>query len=135
MRDRHAVELWQLRRRVRGLVIDPGDVLVTSGTTHSLSVLFRALSRIGHSRVAVEDPVWPQVPAAVRAVGLESVPVPVDRDGVTTDRLSELDVQVACVTPAHQFPTGVALAAARRQRLLEWATGSRLVVEDEQKVA
>jgi GntR family transcriptional regulator/MocR family aminotransferase len=118
-------------RRVRGLAVDPADLLITSGTTHSLSVLFRALSRTGQTRVAVEDPGWPRVPAALRTAGLEPVPVPVDADGLTTDRLSALDVQAVCVTPAHQFPTGVAMSAPRRQQLLEWATGSRLVVEDD----
>jgi GntR family transcriptional regulator/MocR family aminotransferase len=118
-------------RRVRGLATDPADLLITSGTTHSLSLLFRALSRNGRSRVAVEDPGWPQVPAALRTAGLEPVPVAVDKNGLTTDRLSALEVQAVCVTPAHQFPTGVALAAPRRQQLLEWATGPRLVVEDD----
>lgn len=117
--------------RLRGLTTDPADVLITSGTTHSLSVVFRALGHAGYSHVAVEDPGWPRVPAAVEAAGLEPVPIPVDKDGLTTDRLSGLDVQVVSVTPAHQFPTGVALAASRRQQLLEWATGSRLVVEDD----
>ncbi len=118
-------------RRVRGLATDPTDLLITSGTTRSLSVLFRALARNGPSRVAVEDPGWPQVPAALRTAGLEPVPVPVDTDGLTTDPLCALEVQAVCVTPAHQFPTGVALAAPRRQQLLEWATGSRLVIEDD----
>lgn len=117
--------------RVRGIVTDPADVQITSGTTHGLSVLFQAIARTGHRRVAVEDPGWPRVPAAVRAAGLHPIPVPVDDDGLTTDRLTALDVQAVCVTPAHQFPTGVALAAQRRQQLLEWATGSRLVVEDD----
>ena len=118
-------------RRVRGVATDPADLLITSGSTHSLSVLFRALRSNGHSRVAVEDPGWPQVPAALSTAGLEPVPVPVDGDGRTTDRLSALEVQAVCVTPAHQFPTGVALAAPRRQQLLEWAKRSRLVVEDD----
>ena len=35
------------------------------------------------------------------------------------------------LTPAHQFPTGVVLAPARRRALLDWAAGGRLVVEDD----
>lgn len=117
--------------RVRGIVTDPADVVVTSGTSHGLAVLFRAVAHAGHRRVAVEDPGWPRVPAAVTAAGLQLVPVPVDVDGLLTHQLTESDVQAVCVTPAHQFPTGVALTAPRRQQLLEWATGERLIVEDD----
>ena len=35
------------------------------------------------------------------------------------------------VTPAHQSPTGVAIAPARRAALLEWAAGARHVIEDD----
>jgi GntR family transcriptional regulator / MocR family aminotransferase len=36
------------------------------------------------------------------------------------------------VTPAHQFPTGVALSAQRRAALIEWAErGDRLIIEDD----
>jgi GntR family transcriptional regulator/MocR family aminotransferase len=96
-------------------------------------VLFRALAHAGHRRVAVEDPGWPRVTAAGTAAGLEPVPLPVDGDGLTTERLDHLEAQAVCVTPAHQFPTGVALAPQRRQQLLAWAAASRsrLVIEDD----
>jgi GntR family transcriptional regulator/MocR family aminotransferase len=36
------------------------------------------------------------------------------------------------VTPAHQFPTGAVLSAARRAALIDWAErGDRLIVEDD----
>ena len=36
------------------------------------------------------------------------------------------------MTPAHQFPTGVVLSAARRAALIEWAErGDRLIIEDD----
>lgn len=125
------VVLADYLRRVRGLEATADDVLVTSGTGHSLSLLFRALAAAGHRDVAVEDPGWWRVTTAARAAGLRPVPVPVDGDGLDTDRLAELDVSAVFVTPAHQFPTGVALTAVRRQRLLAWATAPRLVVEDD----
>jgi GntR family transcriptional regulator/MocR family aminotransferase len=35
------------------------------------------------------------------------------------------------VTPAHQYPTGVVLAAPRRRALLDWARSGGLVIEDD----
>jgi GntR family transcriptional regulator/MocR family aminotransferase len=54
--------------------------------------------------------------------------VPVDEEGLRVDRLTQ---QVAVLTPAHQFPTGVVLSPARRRALLGWAAGGGLVLEDD----
>ena len=35
------------------------------------------------------------------------------------------------LTPAHHFPTGVVLSPDRGRALLDWATGARLVIEDD----
>lgn len=115
-------------RRVRGLRARADDVVVTSGTGRSLSLLFRALASTGAQRVAVEDPGWSRLGPAAVAAGLQPVPVAVDADGLRTDLL---DADAAFVTPAHQFPTGVALAPERRQQLLAWASAGRLVLEDD----
>jgi GntR family transcriptional regulator/MocR family aminotransferase len=119
-------------RRVRGLDADPADVVVTSGTAHSLSLLFRTLAAGGAARLGVEDPCWPRLLQSARRAGLHPVPVPLDGRGARTDVLADLSVDAVCVTPAHQFPTGVVLAPERRERLLAWAgNGDRLVVEDD----
>jgi GntR family transcriptional regulator/MocR family aminotransferase len=68
----------------------------------------------------------------VARTGLEPVPIPVDEGGVDVDALAAAGADAVLVTPAHQFPTGVALAPERRAALVEWAerTGG-LVVEDD----
>jgi GntR family transcriptional regulator/MocR family aminotransferase len=115
-------------RRVRGLRAQADDVVVTSGTGHSLALVLRALAASGARRLAVEDPGWARLGPAALAAGVDPVPVPVDADGLRTDLLA---ADAAFVTPAHQFPTGVALAPSRRQQLLEWAAGGGLVLEDD----
>lgn len=123
--------LAEYLRRVRGLAADPSDVLVTSGTAHSLSVLFRALVAGGGCRLGVEDPSWPRLLQTAGRSGLSTVPVPVDERGLRCAALSGLALDAVCVTPAHQFPTGVVLAPERREQLLAWTGGRRLVIEDD----
>jgi hypothetical protein len=68
----------------------------------------------------------------VRASGLELVPVPVDDSGLSIEHLLRLKVGAVYVTPAHQFPTGTVLAAARRTALLAWAEKrDAFVLEDD----
>jgi GntR family transcriptional regulator/MocR family aminotransferase len=56
----------------------------------------------------------------------------VDEDGLDVDALTRTRLGAVLVTPAHQFPTGVVLAPARRARLVDWARRcAALIVEDD----
>jgi GntR family transcriptional regulator / MocR family aminotransferase len=104
--------------RVRGLVADPGRVIITSGYSQGLNVVCQALASRGATRIAIEHPSnLLQREIATRA-GLEPLPVPVDEDGICVDALPDADAVV--VTPAHQHPTGVLLSAERRAALIAW---------------
>lgn len=119
--------------RARGISCTPDEIVVTAGTTHGFRLLLGALAQ-PHWRVAVEDPGYPSAVAAVHGQRLEPADVPVDRHGVDVDALDSVRPRprVVYVTPSHQYPTGVAMAAGRRHALVEWArrTGA-LVVEDD----
>jgi GntR family transcriptional regulator/MocR family aminotransferase len=69
---------------------------------------------------------------AVADAGMEPVPVAIDEHGMQVERLAELDVQAAILTPAHQFPIGVPLSPERRTALVEWArSAGAMIVEDD----
>ena len=50
-------------------------------------------------------------PRPARALGDATPPVPVDDDGMRVDELRASGARAVVLTPAHQFPTGVVLAA------------------------
>ncbi len=118
--------------RVRGTVADPERILVSSGHTQALVLVLRALRARGVRRVALEDPGFVLHRLIVAHLGLRAIPIPVDEHGIDTGVLGRSDAEVAIVTPAHQFPTGVVLAPARRRALIEWAERrDALIVEDD----
>ncbi|PVG81481.1 PLP-dependent aminotransferase family protein [Nocardioides gansuensis] len=110
--------------RTRGLVVDPGDVLVTAGTSAGLRHLLAALPR---GPVAIEDPGYRAAVLTVRETGREV------RDLPALEPVTDLgDCSAAYVTPAHQHPLGRVMPADDRLTLL--ATARRdgaLVVEDD----
>ncbi|ANY08148.1 aminotransferase-like domain-containing protein [Pseudonocardia sp. HH130630-07] len=113
--------------RHRGLA--PADMLSTAGTSAAVAELARLLPP--GSTVAVEEPGYRRAVSALRAAGLRIAPVPVDADGLV---VTELPIGCAAVytTPAHQFPTAVRTAAARRVALVERARDEGfLVIEDD----
>ncbi|MEV6767600.1 PLP-dependent aminotransferase family protein [Nocardia sp. NPDC051030] len=126
---REAVAEHLLRHRGLG----PGSgttVLATAGTSSAVGELAGALLQPGDV-VAIEDPGYQRAAGAFRAARVHLVPIPVDADGLRVDLLPANAKAVYC-TPAHQFPLGARMPAARRIELIEFArrTGS-LVIEDD----
>ena len=118
--------------RVRALRTDPGNIIVTSGFAQGLALLCEALPQLGLRRLAVEDPGHDAQRRFITAAGLRVVPVPVDDEGIDVAHLRSSGARAVLVTPAHQFPTGVPLSAARRQELVRWAEEvDGIVIEDD----
>ncbi|WP_448641170.1 MocR-like pyridoxine biosynthesis transcription factor PdxR [Geodermatophilus sp. URMC 63] len=101
--------------RHRGLSAAPSDVLATAGTSAAVAEVVRLLPP--GSRVGLEDPGYQRAAGALRAAGVQVVPCPVDGDGLVVDALPAGLAAVYC-TPAHQFPLGRRLSAARRVALV-----------------
>jgi GntR family transcriptional regulator/MocR family aminotransferase len=120
-------------RTARGVRCEADQVLVVSGSQAALRITAAALLGEG-DRVAMEEPGYPFARAALGANGAETVPVPVDEEGLSVARLrrSERRVRAVYVTPSHQYPLGMSLTAARRFALLEWAARREAwVIEDD----
>jgi GntR family transcriptional regulator/MocR family aminotransferase len=118
--------------RVRGVAAEPARVVICTGFAQGLRLLCSVLRQAGVSRLALEEPTHPGQRLLIARAGLEPVPIPVDEDGLRVDLLARENVGGVLVTPAHQFPSGVVLAPARRAALLAWARErDALVVEDD----
>ncbi|MEV0342760.1 PLP-dependent aminotransferase family protein [Nocardia sp. NPDC050713] len=105
-------------------------VLATAGTSSAVGELAAALLRPGDA-VAMEDPGYQRAAGAFLAAGIRVLPVPVDAEGLRVDELPP-DIEAVYCTPAHQFPLGARMPAARRVQLVEFARRTGLfVIEDD----
>ena len=124
-------------RRVRAAAADQENLVVCTGFAQGLNLVLRVLNRLGVGRVAFEDPGYGDVETStsVRSAGLaggQAVHVPVDDLGVDVAALEASGARAVVVTPAHQSPTGVVMAAARRHALVQWASRhDAFIVEDD----
>jgi GntR family transcriptional regulator/MocR family aminotransferase len=117
----------------RGIDCQPSQVFVTSGYRHTLSMIAQALMKAG-DKVWTEDPGYPPTRELLGHMGIASVPVPVDQEGMIVSEGLRLAprARAAVVTPAHQSPLCVSLSLARRWALLDWATRNKAwIVEDD----
>ena len=116
--------------RARGVRTSPDNVVICAGTRNAVELLARAFADRGP--IAVEGYGLYLFRDAITAMGVATTPLGFDEHGAKVDELDRLDVSAALLTPAHFFPHGVPLHAARRTALIDWArrTG-RYVLEDD----
>lgn len=119
--------------RTRAVRCSPDQVMIVSGSQQALDLTVRVLLDPGDLAM-VEDPGYDGMKGVLRAAGAEVAAVPVDRHGFDVHRGEALwpNARLACVTPSHQFPTGVTMPLARRLALVDWARRRQgWIIEDD----
>lgn len=108
--------------RVRGLQVEPSNVIVCAGGRQAIAVEFECLRSIGVSRLAIEDPCFPLYRSLARSAGLEVVSLEVDEEGANPTHLmgASAGSTAAVLTPALD-PLGISLSPGRRASFVAWA--------------
>jgi DNA-binding transcriptional MocR family regulator len=120
--DPELFELAARAFRADGLPAD--SITVSSGAFDAVERILQAHLRPG-DRVLIDDPAYISVRDILRALGLVSVPVPVDELGLLPERFEaalEQGVDAVLLVPRAQNPVGAAMDTERMatlQRLLE----------------
>jgi DNA-binding transcriptional MocR family regulator len=127
-------ELIARRLRGQGVDVDPSRVILVNGSQQGIDLLLRLLALRGRT-LLVEEPTYPLVLRAARALDVSVRSVPMDGDGLRVDLLeSILDTTrggLLYTMPVFQNPTGVNLSPERRTALLALAADRGLpIVED-----
>src|SRR6185436_2133549 len=94
------VALARYLGRARGVHGDPERVVITSGMAQGMALFARALVARGTRRIGMEDPSSTPGREQLIANGLEVLPVPVDADGLSVDRLEQLAPSAVFTAPA-----------------------------------
>lgn len=125
-------ELARLLARTRGVVCEPEQVILQSGTGEALGTIMQLFDR-NEDVLGVEDPGYGTVHEVARRIGLSMVSLPVDQ-GVERffEALDKHRPKLVFTTPSHQFPTGMMLPLEARTRLLKWAEeNDAFIIEDD----
>jgi GntR family transcriptional regulator / MocR family aminotransferase len=116
--------------RARGVRASADQIVICAGFTQGLALLAQVLAAAGAATMAAEAYGHQHHRDVIQAHGLRARVVPVDARGAVVEKAG--DDGALLLTPAHQFPLGVALAPPRRQQAVQWAAerGS-VVIEDD----
>ena len=104
----------------RGVAVSPDRVLVCGGAQQAVIAVLSAHCEPGDV-VLAESLTYPGFLAAIRALRLRAVGVPMDQDGLIPEVLSRLAkthrAKLLLATPTLQNPTGSVMPAGRRRRI------------------
>lgn len=116
--------------RARGFYAAPRRIIVGSGTEYLYNLLVQFLGR--DKSYAVEDPGYDKLSKIYALCGVHCEHIPLDAEGMSAQILRESSVDVAHISPAHHYPTGIVMPITRRRALMDWAQeGARYIIEDD----
>ena len=119
--------------RSRGVHADPERIVICSGFHHGLTLMAQVLKKRKAKGVAVEAYGFEPYRKLLVDAGLRIPALYVDDYGARIDALTAAKgAGGVLLTPAHQYPTGVALHPDRRAAAIDWAcsTGGVILEDD-----
>lgn len=118
-------------RQSRGVHVGTSQIIIGAGIENLLFLLSLTLGK-GRT-MAMENPAYLNAYQTVRELGFQVLPVDMDEEGLRVSQLEQSGADLAYVTPARQYPTGVVLPIGRRSRLIKWAREKeeRYIIEDD----
>lgn len=122
------------RLRASGIDVSAEEIVLCQGASQGISLAMRLFAESGDA-VAVEDPTYGNVLAALASLGLRAAPVPMTAEGLDLDvlerTLARPEVRLLYTIPTFHNPMGVTTNLAHRRRLLEIAgRAGKPIVED-----
>lgn len=105
--------------RFRGMQVSPHQIIIGAGNEHLYGLLAQLLGR--QSVYALEDPCYSKLRRVYEANELSLRHIPLDRQGMQETALRQSGAQIAHISPAHHYPTGIVMPIRRRMELLAWA--------------
>lgn len=122
--------ICQYLENSRGFSVDPNQIIISSGTEYLFYIIFKIFDK---KIYGLENPGYKMLRELFLSNQIEFHPIPLDESGIKIKDLEKQKIQIACITPSHQFPTGIIMPIRRRNELLHWANASekRYIVEDD----
>lgn len=117
--------------QARGLRVSPEQIFIGAGTEYLYGLIVQLLGR--RLRYAVEDPGYRKISGIYAANDVTVCPIGLDSEGLSVEALRGSGAQIAHISPAHHYPTGIVMPIRRRNALLAWAAEApeRYIIEDD----
>ncbi len=115
----------------RNIDCDANQIIITTGSLHSLSLISDALID-KKDEVVMENPTYPHAYHLFHSLKAKICPISIDNEGITIEKVKCKKPKLIYTTPSNQYPTGIKMTMNRRLELLKWASKkSTIIIEDD----
>lgn len=116
--------------RVRGFSPPPERIIIGAGTEYLYNLLIQLLGR--DMCYGIENPGYEKLPKIYALNNVRYEYISLDKSGMSANELYEKGVDIAHISPAHHYPTGIVMPISRRSEIMRWAEGGkRFIIEDD----
>jgi GntR family transcriptional regulator / MocR family aminotransferase len=106
------------------------QIIIGAGTQVLIGLLCLLIGK--NHTYAMENPGYHRTRITLQDLGVNTIPISLDEDGINIKQLKNSDASVVYVTPSHQFPYGMIMPISRRMELLKWAGDKNgYIIEDD----
>lgn len=115
----------------KGMTVDPRQIIIGAGTEYLYGLLIQLLGN--DKTYCIENPGYGKLPQIYNLHKVNCCLGNIDNNGIMVEELIRNNAQIAHISPAHHFPTGITMSAPRRYEILEWANKAedRYIIEDD----
>lgn len=115
----------------RNIDCSPSQIIVTTGSLHSLYLVSSALID-ENDEVVVENPIYPLANSLLKNLGAKMCYTNVNSEGISINDTICNQPKLVYITPSNQSPTGITMSLERRLDLLKWASlKNTIIIEDD----
>ncbi|GAA4268989.1 PLP-dependent aminotransferase family protein [Hyunsoonleella aestuarii] len=115
----------------RNIQCDAEQIVVTTGSLHSLSIIGEALID-RKDEVLIENPTYPYAYSLFKSLKADICTTSIDDEGIVIENLKCRKPKLIYTTPSNQYPTGIKMGLKRRLELLKFAASKNtFIVEDD----
>ena len=118
-------------KQSRGVICNPDDIILSAGAEYLFYILFQLLNE--DYTYGIENPGYEKLNLLFTNNRVDYIPIDIDKNGMILRKIEKSGANIICITPAHQFPTGVIMPINRRIQLLNWMNekNNRYIIEDD----
>lgn len=114
----------------RGITATPHQIVIGSGAEYLYSLIVKLLGR--DKIYAIEYPSYKKIEQVYNTSDVKLLKLPLSRDGIESESLSDCKADLLHISPYRSFPTGVSASVSKRYEYLNWARkNGAVILEDD----
>jgi GntR family transcriptional regulator/MocR family aminotransferase len=118
-------------RVYRNIICRPDQLIITTGSLHSLSLIANSLIN-KNDEIVLENAIYPQAYSLFKSLKAEIISANIDKHGIKIKEINCKKPKLVYTTPSNQYPTGVKMSLKRRLEVIKWASSNNsLIIEDD----